>query len=145
MGISVTTLLIGGLVVIFGVLVWTLIPHRRRLKRFTGREDMAPDRIYNEFFSASGFPKDLVLELWNEIAIPLRVPPGMLRPSDRFDKELAPIEGWEFDDDRADVDSVVNQRLKKLVTSTDLSAVQTLGDYVKFFCNLELAKRSCDS
>ena len=43
-------------------------------------------------FLGANLPKDMVLELWNEVATLLRVPPGKLRPSDRFDKELALVE-----------------------------------------------------
>ena len=140
MSAAVVTAVIGGLVVVGGVLVWNFIPHRRRLEHFADRDDLSPDSIYSQFFAANNLPKELVLELWNEVAVPLRVPPGKLRPSDRFDKELAPMEGWEFDDDAFDVDWAANRRLKKLESSADLSIIQTLRDYVEFFCKLELSK-----
>jgi hypothetical protein len=84
---------IGGLVVFGAVLAWSFVPHRRRLARFADREELPPERIYSQFFAEHNFPRELVSELWNEVAVPLRVPPGKLRPADRFDKELAPVKG----------------------------------------------------
>ncbi len=140
MSATVVTAVVVGLVVAGGVLAWNFIPHRRRLERFADREDLSLDSIYSQFFAANNLPKGLVLELWNEVAVPLRVPSGKLRPSDRFDKELAPVKGWELDDDTLEVHWAAQRRLKKLGVNTDISTVQTLRDYVEFFCKLELAK-----
>ncbi len=140
MNAGTMTAIIGGLVALGGVLAWNFIPHRRRLARFADREALSADSIYSEFFAANNFPKELVSELWNDVAVPLRVPPGKLRPSDRFDKELAPVEGWEFDDDTLEVHWAAQRRLKKLGVNADIAAIQTLRDYVEFFCKLELAK-----
>ena len=118
------------------VFFWSLIPHRRRLMRFRQREELALDTIFTDFFGASGFPRPLVLELWNEVASLLRVPPGKLRPSDRFDKELAPVEGWEFDDEIGDLNWAAEKRLKELGKSADLPEIQTIRDYIEFFCRL---------
>jgi hypothetical protein len=77
----------------------------------------------------------LVFELWNEIAEVLRVPPGKLRPSDRFDIELAPVKGRKFDDNTIEVHWAAQRRLKQLGVDADITAIQTLRDYVAFFCN----------
>lgn len=141
MNAGTMTAIIGGLVALGGVLAWNFIPHRRRLARFVEREELSADSIYSQFFAANNFPRELVAELWNEVALPLRVPPGKLRSSDRFDKELAPVEGWEFDDDTLEVHWAAQRRLKKLGVNADIAAIQTLRDYVEFFCKLELAKQ----
>ena len=132
--------LIGVVIVGGAVLVWRFIPQRRRLERFAGRDELSLDSVYSEFFAANKLPKELVLELWNEVAVPLRIPPGRLRPSDRFEKELAPVEGWELDDDTIEVHWAARCRLKKLGLDADISTIRTLADYVEFFCRLELAK-----
>lgn len=134
---SVFVTTIAGVIVVAGaVLAWNFIPHRRRLARFADREDLSADSIYRQFFAAKKFPQELVSELWNEVAVPLRVPPGKLRPSDRFDKELAPVEGWAFDDDIVEVHWAAERRLRKIGIKVDCADVHTLGDYVEFFCNL---------
>ncbi len=121
--------------------LWHFNPHKQRLKRLRNREDIAMDGIYNTFFSGTNYQKDLVLELWNEVAILLRVPPGKLRPSDRFDKELAPGGVWlRLDDDAAEVNLAAQSRLRKIGAKTDFSTIQTLHDYIELFCRLETAK-----
>lgn len=132
---------IGGLVVVGAILAWNFIPRRRRLERFSLRENLSLDSIYNQFFAANHLPKGLVLELWNEVASPLHLPPGKLRPTDRFDKELAPVEGWEFDDGTVEVHWLAQHRLKKYGVNVNIPGLQTLRDYVEFFCKLELTKQ----
>ena len=130
------------LAVVGGVLAWNFIPQRRKLERFADREDLSLDSIYSRFLAANNLPKGLVLELWNEVANRLRVPPGKLRPSDRFDNELAPVKGWELDDDTVEVHWAAQRRLKSLGVNADTGEVRTLRDYVEFFCKLELAKHT---
>ncbi len=124
-------LTLSGIAAFFGV--WRF--GRGRAERFSNREDLPMATIYSQFFADAKLQKDLVFELWNEVATLLRVPPGKLRPSDRFDKELASADGWlELDDDAQEVNRVAQYRLKRLGGNADFSAVLTLGDYINFFC-----------
>jgi len=132
-----------GLIVVGGgVLLWEFIPRRRRNEHFKDREELPVDSIFNQFFAQAHLPKPLVLELWNEVANALGVPPGKLRPDDRFDKELAPEEGWEFDDDIVEVCWAAERRLKKLGLKVEHSDVHTLGDYLEYFCALAGQKQN---
>jgi hypothetical protein len=69
------------------------------------------------------------------------LPPGKLRPDDRFAEELAPPKGWEWDDDIVEVQWAGERRLKRSGIKADLSPIKTLGDYVEFFCNLAMQKQ----
>jgi len=132
-----------GLIAVGGaVLLWEFIPRRRRNERFKDREELAMDSIFNQFFAQARLPKALVVELWNEVANALGVPPGKLRPADRFDKELAPVKGWGFDDDIVEVCWAAERRLKKLGMKAEHSDVRTLGDYVEYFCALAGQKQN---
>jgi hypothetical protein len=131
------------LVAVF-VWLWNFIPHKEKLKRLTNREELTTDEIYSHFFAGKNLPKELVLKLWNEVADSLHLPKGKLRPTDRFDKELAPVKGWEYDDDIAEVTWAAQHRLKKIGTTFDLSKIQTLGDYVEFFGRLQLEAQHID-
>jgi hypothetical protein len=123
------------------LVLWNFNPHNQRLKRLRNREDIPMDAIYSQFFSGANLQKDMVLELWNEVATLLRVPPGKLRPSDRFDKELAPGGVWlRLDDDAVEVNLAARSRLKKVGAKTDFSAIQTLRDYIELFCKFASAK-----
>lgn len=124
------------LAVIGGVLAWNFLPRRQRLKRFENRPDLSLEQIYREYFARESLPRDLVSELWKEVAESLRLPPGKLRPTDRFDQELAPPGGWEHDDEVMEVQWMAERRLKQCGMQADLSRIKTLGDYVQFFCNL---------
>lgn len=137
MSAPLVAIVMGALVVAGGILAWNVVPHRQRLKAFEGRSELSLDQIYGEFFASRNLPKELVCELWKEVAGSLRLPPGKLRPTDRFDKELAPVKGWEFDDDIVEVHWAAERRLRKLGARADSSNVVTLGDYVEFFCNLQ--------
>jgi hypothetical protein len=126
------------------VWLWNVIPHKEKLKRLRNREEFTSDEIYSRFFADKNLPKGLVLGVWNEVADSLRLPKGKLRPSDRFDKELAPVKGWEYDDDIVEVIWAAQHQIKESGATFDLSKIQTLGDYVEFFCRLELGSRQSD-
>jgi hypothetical protein len=128
-------------VVIGAVIIWNLYPSRKRLSRFHEREELTSDQIYERFFSNELCSKDLVLELWNEVASVLGIPPGKLRLTDRFDKELAPEKGWEYDDEIGIINSIAQTRLKKSGTTANFSGIKTLGDYVHLFCDVSLKNK----
>jgi hypothetical protein len=131
------SIVIGLLVVVGGVLAWNFLPRRLRLKRFEDRSDLSLDQIYAEFFASKNLPKQLACELWREVSTSLRLPPGKLRPTDRFDQELAAPKGWEYDDDIVEIQWAAERRLKQSGTQADLSQIKTVADYVELFCRLE--------
>lgn len=133
-------IVISGLAVAGGVIGWKFIPVQQKLKRFENRPDLSLDQIYGEFFVHKNLPKELVCELWNELSASLRVPAAKLRPTDRFDKELAVPKGWEFDDEILDVQWAAERRLKRSGVQSDLSQIKTVFDYVEFFCDLAVRK-----
>lgn len=135
------SIILGLILLIILLSVWSLMPRRLRLKRFESRPDLSLEQIHAEFFARANFPRELVCELWNEVAESLRLPPGKLRPTDRFAEELAAPKGWEFDDEILDVQWAAERRLKRSGTQADLSQISTVGDYVEFFCNLAAQKQ----
>jgi hypothetical protein len=116
--------------------VWYFVPRHQRLKRFESRPDLSLEQIYDEFLAGKNLPKGLACELWNEVASCLHLPPGKLRPTDRFDQELAAPKGWEFDDDIVEIQLASERRLKQSDAHADLSHIKTVADYVEFFCKL---------
>jgi hypothetical protein len=132
---------VAGLAVVAGVLIWNRVPHRQKLKRFEGRSDLSLDQIYDDFFADKKLPKELACELWNEVSALLHVPRGKLRPTDRFDQELAAPTGWEYDDDIVEIQWAAERRLKQSGTQADFSQIKTVADYVEFFCNVAARKQ----
>jgi hypothetical protein len=133
--------LIAGPAVGGAVLAWTFIPRDQRIKRFEDRTELSLDQIYGEFFAPKNLPKELACELWNEVSASLHLPPGKLRPTDRFDQELAAPKGWEHDDEILEVQWGAERRLRQNGTQGDLSQIKTVADYVEFFCNLAAQKQ----
>ena len=132
----VTSIVLGLILTVGAVVVWNFMPRRLRLKRFENRSDLSLDQIYGEFFADRNLPKQLVCDLWTEVASCLGLPPGKLRPTDRFDQELVVPKGWEFDDDIVEVQWAAERRLKQSGAQADLSQIKTVADYIEFFCNL---------
>jgi hypothetical protein len=137
---GLVTTALGALVVAGAVAAWSLVPRRQRLKRLERRSELSPDQIYGQFFAPQNLPRELALELWNEVAVSLNLPPGKLRPADRFDKGLAPPKGWEYDDEVHEVQWAAERRLKRSGLEGDPSRIETLADYVRFFCDIERHK-----
>jgi len=54
--------------------------------------------IVQRFYSGSDVTTADVEQAYTRIAEATGVPPGELRPDDRFDRELKPRGGWEYDD-----------------------------------------------
>ena len=117
--------------------VWNYVPQRLRRKRFDYRPELNLDEIYREYFAAKKLPKDLTCELWKEVSETLRLPFGKLRPTDRFDQELAAPKGWEYDDEIVDLQWAAERRLKRIGGQADLSQIKTVADYIELFCKLQ--------
>jgi len=130
--ITFALIVVGG-----GTLVWSILSRRSRVKRFEDRDDVSLDSIFEKSFASRGLSKSVVFELWREVATFLQLPPGKLRPTDRFDSELSPGKGWEYDDEIADITSLAWRRLKSSGKTIDLPQITTLGEYVEFFASLE--------
>jgi hypothetical protein len=141
MNAAVAVAIIAGGVVVSSVLFWNFAPRRLRSNRLAGRSDLSLDRLHKEFFEQQNLPKELVFELLKEIADSLRLPPGKLRSTDRFDQELSPPKGWEYDDETLDIQWAAERRLKQSGRQIDLSQIKTVGDYVEFFCSLAMQKQ----
>ena len=61
------------------------------------REDIPPETMHAAHFAAFGLDVELVVEILTHMAGELDVPVTKLRPSDRFDVEVAPDwwSGWD--------------------------------------------------
>ena len=71
------------------------------------------------------------IKLWEELSSILDVPPGKLLPSDRFDIELAPTKGYEFNDQIRDVRNKILDYAVK--TKVDSQKIRRVRDYVVEF------------
>jgi hypothetical protein len=75
--------------------IWTKSQRRRLDPR---RDVLDFGTILQRFYSGSDVTLADVEQTYTRISEATGVPPGALRPEDRFDRELKPSHGWEYDD-----------------------------------------------
>ncbi|SRR5713101_841985 len=129
----------------FACLIWVgVFSHRyirnQRLKRFKGRSSLTPDEIYQQFYSSSGIPKTVVLDVLKEISEATEIAQGLIRPTDRFDIELAPAKGWEEMDDASLELKTYAEKLGNRTVS--LSKVHTVRDYIELVAEVSQQRTS---
>ncbi len=122
------------------VIFWEYYVKIKRNRRFKDRKNLQWEQIYKKFYSDCNLSEELVKKLWMEVAQYLEIPYGMLRPSDRFDSELKPVDGWEFDDAVNIITFIAKERLKKSEGKVRLTDIKTLDDYIKVFSKIEKIK-----
>jgi hypothetical protein len=92
---------------------------------------MSMDELHAAFYAQSGISKVDLEAAFREVGRLLGVPAGCLRPSDRFDVELAPAKGWEFDDGLGRLTAVAEERLRTRGLDKGLVAqIKSVDDYV---------------
>ena len=112
---------------------WSYVATKRKRRTvFGGREPLAAEEIFARYYVDSGLDERVVVHLWNDCAAKLKVPAEKLRPTDRFDQELAAADSWSsLADPREDLASYALSRAKKLGTTVDLKSPKTLNDLIR--------------
>jgi len=75
--------------------IWTRAQKRRFQKK---REVLDFGSITERFYAGGNVTTADVEQAYTRISDATGVPAGELRPNDRFDRELKPRAGWEYDD-----------------------------------------------
>jgi len=99
-----------------------------KMSRFADRDDLSLHQIYHSHFSETGVPEKRFVELWTELSRVLEIPAGKLRPSDRFDVELSPPKGFEFNDQINDVKYLIGKYCER--TGASPTSIKTVSDYL---------------
>jgi hypothetical protein len=118
-------------VAVAAVIVWNVQASKGRWRALKNRPELTVGEIYDNYYADSSISRDAVGQALGEIAGDLSVPLGKLRPQDRFDVELGPTPGWEYDDDVSDVMARARRRLVDSGASQDLTPIRTVDDYVR--------------
>jgi hypothetical protein len=129
--------------VIFPVIVLTGVSPRlvrsKRLSRLREREILPFDDFYATFYFGSGLDKNSVVAALKSVSETLGLPAGLLRPTDRFDKELRPPAGYEACEGITHLDSGLDRMWRSRRSPTgvlDRKPIVTLGDYITVYCEL---------
>jgi hypothetical protein len=112
-----------------------LLASRRKTNTFRARSELTDEQIYHSYFSDTGLQPSVVLKLWREAAHTFNVPPGKLRPSDRFGKELGGF--WITSEELDALADIATRHAQKFSATVDLQSIITLGDYVRKVAQIE--------
>lgn len=107
----------------------TRIPQKQ--SRFNDRESLASEEIFERFYSSSGLPKDNVIRLWLCVAETLKLDAGKLRPTDSFDVELSPVDGFPTPDELNDLTDFYKSEWNKLGGVGDPPKIATLDEFIR--------------
>jgi len=116
----------------YGVLK-DLLRKAAKKRRFENREAMPVGEIYERFYASAGLEKAKVLKYWAEVADLLRLDPGRLRPSDRFDGELSPVKGAELGDEIEELSEHFASLCERESVGADFAKIKTLDDLIRTF------------
>jgi hypothetical protein len=121
------------------VSAWSYAATRRKRRTiFGGREPLPAEEIYARYYAGSGLDERVAVRLWSECAAKLKVLDGKLRPTDRFEHELAAAGFWSsLDDPREDLADYARVRAKKHGTTIDLESPKTLDDLIRQLARIE--------
>ncbi|MGH9554460.1 MAG: acyl carrier protein [Terriglobales bacterium] len=129
----------GCLIAVVGALIWMGflsifgIAWKKRT-RLAHRRSLRPTEFYRSFYANSGIPREVVIRLVKEIAEATEFPEGLIRPEDRFSKELAPLRGWDYmDDGSAELLGRIRRHEKELGITVDVETLRTVDDYMTTF------------
>ena len=103
----------------------------RKLQRFQGREKLSIGQIHERFYPRADVT--FLAELWGEIASATEVPAGLIRPTDRFDQELAPVKGFEIVSKIEELQEVFTRRCKDCQIDYRNARIETVDDYIRLF------------
>lgn len=104
---------------------------RKKKYRFADRENLPIEEIYLRYYSGSGLATDSVLDIWKGLSKCFSIAPGLLRPSDRFDTQLAPVRGFPTEDELIDVEEYICERAARLGVSFEMNKLETLDDVIR--------------
>lgn len=119
--------------------VWSLVASKRkRQAEFSDREPLGAEEIFVRYYGDSGLEKSVVGRLWNECAAKLKIPPEKLRPTDRFEHELAASDFWaSLDDPREDLTRYATAHAKRFGVMLDFKGTKTLDEMIRQLAAVE--------
>jgi hypothetical protein len=112
------------------VLTWIAVLERsmlrRKRNRFQARSDLSRDDLH-KLFAGTGLDFHELDDFLVTVSRASEMPMVRLRPSDRFDTDLAPAKGWEFDDGVALLPLALQRRFGGCPADYDLTKNATLS------------------
>ena len=113
---------------------------KKKADRFEERATLSDEDFFNTFYKDSGISKSVIKEIIKDIATATEIPIGKLRPTDRFDHELAPVKGWEFGDGLIELNWRVMERIEERTKKERIPSLNTVDDYIRYVDRLKSAE-----
>ncbi|MBI3664243.1 MAG: hypothetical protein HY234_14490 [Acidobacteria bacterium] len=104
---------------------------RQKIKQLGSRQCLSSMEFFDRFYASAGLPKELVIDVLERLGKALELPPGLLRPDDRFALELAPPKGWGLMDDRLDLYDAFRELGKQYDLKGDLSRLASIDEVIR--------------
>lgn len=134
-GIDILQLILIAIALVAAI-VWGRHVLRKRKKRFEGRDEIALEEFVRRYYSDSVISTGLIDEVLNKVSQFYQLPKGVLRPSDSFDKELAPVEN--FQDPIIDINWYINALIKQRgYKDCDISGINTIDDLIRLVASIK--------
>jgi hypothetical protein len=95
------------------------------------REVIDFSTIVQRFYSGTDVTQADVEQAYTRIAEAMGVSPGELRPDDRFDRELKPRAGWEYDDPLHIFSDELAQSAASVGVAVKLEEITTVDDVLR--------------
>jgi hypothetical protein len=120
-------------ILIAALIGWGLESHRRQLKRgrLSDRNSIPVDTIVSKHFDDAEKHAQLIY-WWNEVSKTLKLDARKLRPDDRFDKELAPVEGFITEDETIQLNDLIDDLGLSQVRLKSNKTLDTIAELVEF-------------
>ena len=100
---------------------------------------MNEEEFIRTYYEDAGIPKEIISDVLKEVAGVTEIPLTKIRPTDRFDIELAPNRGWVFGDKIAEISWFVQSKMKQAGISEPVK-LHTVDDLIRYIAKLETQK-----
>lgn len=118
------------LLIVIAVVVWQSLTEEKKIaRRFAGRPDLSAAEFFARYYAGTQLKCERVEDILGFVGDGLTLPTAKLLPTDRFDKEMAPI--IELDSGLGMVMEKLQICAKNHGRTIDLREIQTLDDYIR--------------
>lgn len=129
-----------GVLGILGLGAWVFqhLWHKREVADLSRRDSISMDDVYARYYATSGLSEVSVIEVWQEVAKTLDLPPGKLRPGDRFGHDVGT---YLLTSDELDTLSELGaERARRLGIEVDLQKIYTVDEYARALARPSVAR-----
>lgn len=103
---------------------------KKKGERFLDRSPKEFGEVFELYFSGKGYDREIFEKQWGKMGELLNLNPKLMLPSDRFDRELAPVKGFRVGDELEDLSEWINDQLRDKGLKRLPCELGTLGEVI---------------